>query len=151
MSPEQWWWTIPCTGASRYKTTLGPHVAWVTAPRGGLWSTAPVDLALTELLTGAWEVEFGPLSIWRLQADPAARVFEIHSSRDWQALVERYPLDATEWAEEACSWELSARSFAGGDPADALLAVPGQTAARRGWSRVLMPWPAVAADLIRCT
>jgi hypothetical protein len=150
MSAEQWWWTDSLPPVGRFADDierLGPHFAWVTAPRGGLWSTAPVDLALAELLTYAWEVVFGPLSIWRLDANPSARVYEIHSSQDWRALVERYPLDASEWAERSCSWELSASSFPGGEPADTLLAVAGQTAARRDWGRVLMPdWAAVAVD-----
>jgi hypothetical protein len=150
LSAEQWWWTDSLPPAERFVDDierLGPHFAWVTAPRGALWSTAPVDLAFTDLLTDTWEVVFGPLSVWRLDASPAARVYEIHSCQDWRALVERYPLDASEWAERACSWELSASSFAQGEPADELLAVPGQTAARRGWRRVVMPdWAAVAAD-----
>lgn len=150
MSAEQWWWTDSLPPAERFgddTERLGLHFAWVTAPRGALWSTAPVDLAFTELLTSTWEVVFGPLSIWRLRASPSARVYEIHSCQDWRTLVARYPIDASEWAARSCSWELSARSFPAGDPADELLAVPGQTAARRGWRRVLMPdWPAVAAD-----
>jgi hypothetical protein len=150
MSAEQWWWTDSLPPAERFTDDterLGSHFAWVTAPRGALWSTSPVNLALTESLTAAWEMVFGPLSIWRLRAAQPVRVYEVHSPQDWRALVERYPLDASEWAEQSCSWELSARSFADGEPAVDLLTLPEQAAACRGWRRVLMPdWVAVAAD-----
>jgi hypothetical protein len=150
MATEQWWWTDFLPPTDRFTDDpgrIGPHYAWVTAPAGGIWTTSPVDLALADELTDAWEVVFGPLAIWRLQAEPAGRVYEIHSPRDWLALVQRYPVDASDWAERSSSWELSAQSFPGGELAGDLLAVPHQTAARRGWRRVLMPdWPAVAAD-----
>ncbi len=150
MGAEHWWWTDSLPPTRRFTDDaerFRPHAAWVTAPRGVLWTTSPVDLAFTESLTGVWEVIFGPLSIWRLDAAPDVRAYEIHSPQDWRTLVESYPADASDWAEQACSWELSARSFPQGEPAGELLAAPRQAAARRSWRRVLMPdWPAVAAD-----
>ena len=155
MAAEQWWWTDSLPDLTRFTgpDRLGTHFAWVTAPRGGIWTTSPVDLShepegridVVEQLTDLWEVVFGPLAVWALRAHDDRRIYEVHSPADWCALVRRHPTDATAWVSRQGSWELTARTFVDGDPAAGLTAPAHRPAVRRGWRRLLLPdWQAVA-------
>ena len=79
VADRHWWWT-DCLPEDRGSigTNLEPFPAWATRPFNSLLTTSPVDLALTDALTSAWEMVFGPITLWRLRARPTARVYELH-------------------------------------------------------------------------
>jgi hypothetical protein len=148
MTAEQWWWS---DGAGLRDRRLGPgrgrFPAWATRPEHQVLTTSPLDLALTDSLADSWEMIFGPLTLWRIEVPTGARVYEIDGPEAWAALVMHAPQDSTGlYGQQHASWELR-RIGTGPDDVEALLELPGQRAARRGWRRMLTPdWDAVAAD-----
>ena len=145
---RQWWWVdhLP-DDQGPIGRNLGPFPAWATRPLAPLLTTSPVDPTLADALASAWEMVSGPITLWQLRVRPTARVYEVHRPDDWSRLVRAYPEDTSEhYGRRYASWELRDATVADRTLA-ALLAVPGQRCARRGWRRVLTPnWPAVAAD-----
>jgi hypothetical protein len=51
----------------------------------GMWSTFLEQHATSELWGKPWRV-------WRMNSDPAARITQVTSAKDWAGLVDRYPL-----------------------------------------------------------
>jgi hypothetical protein len=130
----------------------------------GLWTVTDPPVEVHEQLIAAWELERGPVDRWWLPVDGRARVFEIHRPADWARLVTEHPRDASLEPVGSC-WELSRVGHgrhvdegrrsgwvpAGGGattrPAgmSALMALPGQRAARTALRRHLVPdWRSVA-------
>lgn len=109
----------------------------------GLWTvTRPPEDAHSELV-GGWEMDWSPVSRWRLPVRPDVRVVELHRPQDWVALVNTYPALARPEEE---GWELPGRNQ---DPAalTALMSLPGQRAARTSIRRHLVPdWSRVAGE-----
>ena len=107
----------------------------------GLWTvTDAADAAHADLI-GAWEMETGAVSRWRLPVVAAARVFEVHRPADWTRLVTEHPRAS---ALDDAHWELPGINQRVGD-LTSLLGVPGQRAARTSMRRHLVPdWRAVS-------
>ena len=107
----------------------------------GLWTvTDAADAAHADLI-GAWEMETGAVSRWRLPVVTGARLFEVHRPADWTRLVAEYPRPA---AREDSHWALPGPNQRVGDLTP-LLGVPGQRAARTSMRRHLVPdWRAVS-------
>ena len=108
----------------------------------GLWTVSRPPPSVHADLVGAWELETGPVSRWRLPVDPVARIVEIHRPQDWAALVHAYP----EPARPAEGWELPGRNQRPNDLAE-LLSLPTQRAARISMRRHVVPdWVRLGAD-----
>jgi hypothetical protein len=105
----------------------------------GLWTVTDPPPEVHQELVGAWELERGPVSRWRLPADAGARVFEVHRPTDWARLVTDHLREGLPHPE----WELPGINQ---HPSDlsTLLSVPGQRAVRTSIRRHLVPdWRAV--------
>jgi hypothetical protein len=111
--------------------------------QAGVWTVSDPPPETHADLAGAWEIEPGPVSRWRLPVRPGARVLEIHRPDDWVSLVARYPASAR--PNQEC-WELPGPNNPLGG-LSALMAVPGQRAARTSIRRHLVPdWGRLAHD-----
>ena len=141
----QEWWTSHEPGDERRLThgvrsldrvyEAGQHT------EDGLWTVTSPPPEVHVDLAGAWELETGPVSRWRLPVDPGARIAEIHRPQDWTALVTAYPAPA----RPAEGWELPGRNQRPGS-LTGLLSLPTQRAARTSMRRHLVPdWERLAA------
>ncbi len=108
----------------------------------GLWTVSDPPAEVHASLISAWELDPGPVSRWHLPVRPGARVLDIHCPQDWVRLVEAHPARGrTYW-----DWELPGPNQHP-NRLRALLATPGQRAARTAIRQQLVPdWASVAAD-----
>lgn len=112
-------WISPASSAeapdpSRFVPNLSPFGGDTPKPRAALWTATTVGS-----MPGGWSLylrigEDGrppPYRLWRLEALPSARVFEIHGPDDWRALCLRYPGETREgrllpdWQAVARDWD----------------------------------------------
>jgi hypothetical protein len=108
----------------------------------GLWTVSRPPPEVRVDLVGAWELETGPVSRWRLPVKPEARIAEIHRPQDWAVLVAGYPAPAR--PDEG--WELPGQNQRS-STLTGLLSLPTQRAARTSMRRHLVPdWARLAAD-----
>jgi hypothetical protein len=106
----------------------------------GLWTVTDPPVETHQQLIGAWELEQGPVSRWRLPVRAEARVFEVHRPSDWARLVMEHPREGMPHPD----WELPGINQRPGD-LHALMTVPGQRAARTTLRRHVVPdWRMVA-------
>jgi hypothetical protein len=141
---QEVWLTGRRVGDGPRFSDLGDVYGGGEFPWQGLWTVTDPPPATHDGLVSAWELFDSPVSRWRLPVRPGARVWAVDGPDDWAALVRAYPRPAV---HPHSGWELPGPYQ---DPADlaALLAVPGQTAARDAMAAHLLPdWPAVAADV----
>ncbi len=99
---------------SRFVPELSPFGGDTPKPRAALWTATTVGS-----MPGGWSLylrigEDGrppPYRLWRLEALPSARVFEVHGPDDWRALCLRYPGEIREdrllpdWQAVARDWD----------------------------------------------
>jgi len=141
---QQWWHsdTSGGRGFDRPRFRAFDHVYGNGEfPWDGLWTTTDPPSEAHDGLLSAWEVLPGPVSRWHLAVRPAARVWTIDGPDDWVGLVTTHPKVA---AHPHGGWELPGPNQ---HDVDDLLAVPGQSAARRRTGPHVLPdWAAVAAD-----
>lgn len=141
---QQWWSDeLPATWLDRtaplfrdYDHVYGAgQFTWA-----GLWTVTDPPTECHQELVGAWELERGPVSRWRLPVDPDARVFEVHRPADWVRLATEHPRDGLPHPE----WELPGLNQHTAD-LSTLLQISDQRAARTWIRRHVVPdWRAVA-------
>ena len=158
---EQWWWTEggwPTDG--RLGEGLDEPGIWSrgTLPKRGLTTTSVLPdaenwISYEQLITGTWDLCFGPSARWSLEVDPKRPIYEVNDAEDWVALVRRFPKgvmsredvgDGNELTRETGLWRRR-RELA--EFARFEERVPGQRYASRNWVRFLAPdWEAVADE-----
>lgn len=140
---QEVWLTGRAVGHGPRFADLGDVYGSGEFPWAGLWTVTDPPPAAHDGLASAWELFDGPVSRWRLPVRPGARVWTADGPDDWADLVRAYPRPAVRLHG---GWELPGLNQRPADLA-ALLAVPGQTAARDVVAAHLLPdWAAVAAD-----
>ena len=94
-----WWWSAPYFDVN----------CWSVGPVGGM-----PTVELFDFVDGSRESRADGAIVWRVEIDPAARVFEVMRPADWQELVARFPTDVTgthdgewrDWGGVAGPWRL---------------------------------------------
>jgi hypothetical protein len=99
---------------SRFGANLSPFGGGIPKPRAALWTATTVGS-----MPGGWSLYLRigedqrppPYRLWRLEALPSARVYEVHGPDDWRALCGQYPGDIFEgrllpdWQAVARDWD----------------------------------------------
>lgn len=145
LDDQRWWHSdTPADGYRRLAALPGAAYAAGQMPWRGIWtSNPPAEEAVRSILATS-EIEPEPVSQWRFEVAPSARIQEIHRPEDWAALVREHPRLATPGRE---GWELPGRNQPQRD-LRSLLARPDQRAARTEIRRHLVPdWASVAAEV----
>ena len=131
---QQWWWSEGPPVEAHFGDLTNVYGNG-EFPWNGLWTVTDPPPEAHDALAGAWEIDMGPITRWRLPVRPDARVWTIDRPADWGALVERFPKVAT---REHAGWELPGINQHPGE-LQRLLAQPGQHAARTSISRHVLP------------
>ena len=158
---EQWWWTEggwPTDG--RLGEGLDEPGTWSrgTLPQRALMTTSVLPdaegwISFEQLITGSWDLCFGPSARWSLEVEPQRPIYEVNDADDWVALVRRFPRvvagagvgDGMELVTRETGLWRRRRELA--EFARFEQRVPGQRYASRSWLRFLSPdWEAVADD-----
>ncbi len=117
-------------------------------PLAGLFTANGPPAEAHNDLAGAWELDFDPLTRWRLPVVGSPRVLELNRPQDWVDLVERHPKGAGEHG----SWSLPGQSHRRGyvdaralEEASAGRACRVEVAAHLvpGWASVAEEWDAI--------
>jgi hypothetical protein len=113
-------------------------------PLAGLFTANGPPAEAHNDLAGAWELDFDPLTRWRLPVVGSPRVLDLHRPQDWVGLVERHPKGAGEHG----SWSLPGQSHRRGYvDARALEEASGGRACRAEVAAHLVPdWASVAGE-----
>jgi hypothetical protein len=142
----QEWWISYTPGDSSYWQPCFKSLNQVYGPgqftKRGLWTVSEPPPEIHADLAGAWELETGPISRWRLPVNPQARIAELHRPQHWASLVTTYPKPAAGGE----GWELPGVNQR---PTEltGLVSLPTQRAARTSMRRHLVPdWTRLAAD-----
>ena len=48
-------------------------------------------ISFEQLITGSWDLCFGPSARWSLEVEPQRPIYEVNDADDWVALVRRFP------------------------------------------------------------
>jgi hypothetical protein len=148
-------WVSPANSSevpdpSRFGTDLSPFGGGTPKPRAALWTTTSVGS-----MPGGWSFylrigEDGrapPYRLWRLEALPSARVYEVHGPEHWRALCIRYPGEVREgrlmpdWPAVARDWNGVHLSIGGLLTAERVVVDAGGSRAQlTGWDTESTVW-----------
>jgi hypothetical protein len=115
----------------------------------GLWTVTDPPAEVHGGLAAAWELDFPPVSRWRLPVRSTARTYEIVTPDDWARLVRTYPYTGPTVGSrrEHTSWSIAYPDTGSIAGVRRLAAVEGQRASAVAPAGHRQPdWRAVAAD-----
>jgi hypothetical protein len=146
--------------ADKMEIDFSQYLPEVTKPRQAIWTSSPVRGGLAagwiEWLVSGEDQRPGPYSVWRMQVEKQARVFEVHSPGDWHRLATAYAGVSSgkeknpDWTLVSTDWDAVHLSVGGLLTAQAVtMEDEAGTTTLRGWdveSTVWLRWAFTGAE-----